>query len=177
MIPSVTLRPYEARDAFALADIYRKGVARLGPRAYRAEQVAAWLSIAPSAQDLDRIYRDGRFTRVALDQSGAPIGFGDLASTGHIHFLYVDPDFAGQGIGRALIAEFLREARRQSLDTVFSDASELARPVLLRAGFKCIARQEREIGGIHIHNYHVCFAVPERERALSQARGRTDGDT
>ncbi len=161
MTPSVTLRPYETGDAGPLAQIYRKGVERLGPRAYRAEQVAAWLSIAPSAQDLDRIYRDGRSTRVALDRTGAPIGFGDLASTGHIHFLYVDPDFAGQGIARALVADFLREARRQSLDTVFSDASELARPVFLRAGFKCIARQECKIGGIHIHNYHMCFAVSE----------------
>ena len=167
---------YEAFK-LALAAIYRKGVERLGPRAYQAEQVAAWLSIAPSVQDLDRIYRDGRFTRVALDPSGAPIGFGDLANTGHIHFLYVDPDFAGQGIGRALVAEFLREARRRSLDTVFSDASELARPVFLRAGFKCIARQEHEIGGVKIHNYHVCFAVPEREQAPSQAEGRSDDDT
>ncbi|WP_111432004.1 GNAT family N-acetyltransferase [Rhodobacteraceae bacterium DSL-40] len=94
-----------------------------------------------------------------------------------MRFLFVDPDFAGQGIGRALVAEFLREARRQSLETVFSDASELARPVFWRVGFKCIARQEREINGICIHNYHVCFAVSERERALSQARGRSDGDT
>lgn len=177
MIPPVTLRPYETGDADALAAIYRNGVERLGPRAYRPEQVAAWLSIAPSAQDLDRIYRDGRFTRVALDQRGVPIGFGDLANTGHIHFLYVDPDFAGQGIGRALVAEFLREAQRQSLDTMFSDASELARPVFLRAGFKCIARQEHEIGGIKIHNFHVCFAVPERERALPQAKGRSDDHT
>lgn len=174
MTRTITLRPYETEDAGALAAIYRKGVERLGPRAYRPEQVAAWLSIAPSAQDLDRIYRDGRFTRVALDQNGAPIGFGDLASTGHIHFLYVDPDFSGQGIGRALVADFLREARCQSLATVFSDASELARPVFLRAGFKCIARQEHQLGGIRIHNYHVCFAVPEQERALSQARGRSD---
>lgn len=177
MTRTITLRPYETGDAGALAAIYRKGVERLGPRAYRPEQVAAWLSIAPSAQDLDRIYRDGRFTCVALDHSGAPIGFGDLANTGHIHFLYVDPDFAGQGIGRALVAEFLREARRQSLDTVFSDASELARPVFLRAGFKCIARQEHQIGGIKIHNYHMCFAVPGPERTLSRRRGRSDGDT
>ncbi|XDA97061.1 GNAT family N-acetyltransferase [Sulfitobacter sp. LCG007] len=100
-----------------------------------------------------------------------------IAGDGHIRFLYVDPDFTGQGIGRALVAELLCEARRRSLDTVFSDVSELARPVFLRAGFKCIARQEREIAGIRIHNHHMCFAVPERERALSQARGRSDGDT
>ncbi|MEQ5872095.1 GNAT family N-acetyltransferase [Sagittula sp. NFXS13] len=160
MNPPISIRSYKKGDAGALADIYRKGVERLGPRAYRPEQVAAWLSIAPSARDLDRIYCDGRFTRVALDQNGAPIGFGDLAKTGHIHFLYVDPDFAGQGIGRALVAEFLRDARCQSLETVFSDASELARPVFLRAGFKCIARQEHAISRTRIHNYHMCFAVP-----------------
>ncbi|WP_162683454.1 hypothetical protein [Rhodobacteraceae bacterium DSL-40] len=79
MTLSFALRPYEESNAAPLAAIYRKGVESLGPNAYRAEQVAAWLSIAPSAQDLDRIYRDGRFTRVASDRNGVPIGFGDLA--------------------------------------------------------------------------------------------------
>ena len=160
MNASVTARPYQARDADALAAIYRKSVERLGPRAYRPHQIAAWLSIAPAASELHHLYSDGRYALVAVKPDGAPVGFGDLAGDGHIRFLYVDPDVAGQGIGRAIVADLLRHAQVRSLKTVFSDASELAQPVFLRAGFKCIARQEREIDGIRIHNFHMCLALP-----------------
>lgn len=173
MTAVATLRPYAEADANALAAIYRKGVERLGPRAYRPEQVAAWLSIAPTASDLNRLYSDGRCALIAVNPDGAPVGFGDLAGDGHIRFLYVDPDFAGRGIGRAIIAALLREASLQSIKTVFSDASELAHPLFLRAGFQCIARQERGINGIRIHNYHVCFAVPGGPRTPLQSEGRS----
>ncbi len=156
---TVTLRPYAEADADALALIYRKGVERLAPRAYRPEQVAAWLSITPQPADLHRIYTDGRHAIVATGPNGAPIGFADLAANGHIRFLYVDPDHAGRGVGRAMIASLLDHARTLTVASVFSDVSEVARPVFERAGFRCIARQEHDIAGTRIHNYHMSAIV------------------
>jgi ribosomal protein S18 acetylase RimI-like enzyme len=48
---------------------------------------------------------DGRDVLVARLAGGAPAGFAAVVR-GHafIHHLYVDPDFAGRGIGRALLA-------------------------------------------------------------------------
>ncbi|KZY30104.1 hypothetical protein A3731_05450 [Roseovarius sp. HI0049] len=128
---------------------------RLGPRGYRPEQVSAWLSIAPDAAEFHRLYCDGRFTLVATEPDGAPIGFSDLARNGHIRFLYVDPDHAGRGLGSALVAALLAQAQRLGLTLVYSDASELARPVFERAGFRCITRQEHEIAGSVVHNFLV----------------------
>ena len=162
---AVTLRPYADSDADALALIYRRGVECLGPRAYRPEQVAAWLSITPQPAEVHRIYTDGRHAIVAAGPDGSPVGFADLAASGHIRFLYVDPDHAGQGVGRALVASLLDRARKLSLPCVFSDASELARPVFERAGFTCIARQEHEIAGTRIHNYHMSVSVPSARSA------------
>jgi putative acetyltransferase len=163
MNASVTARPYQARDADALAAIYRKSVERLGPRAYRPHQIAAWLSIAPAASELHHLYSDGRYALVAVNPDGAPVGFADLAANGHIRFLYVDPDHAGQGVGRAMIADLLDQARLRAMPCVFSDASELARPIFERAGFANIARQEHEISGVRIHNYHMTVSVPRAE--------------
>ncbi|RVT81743.1 GNAT family N-acetyltransferase [Rhodobacteraceae bacterium CCMM004] len=156
----ITLRPYTGSDADALVAIYRKSVRRLGPRAYRPDQVAAWLSVAPDRTEMHRLYTDGRHAIVAVDPNGAPVGFSDLAGNGHIRFLYVDPDHVGRGVGRAMVAALLDHARTLAVVSVFSDASDLARPLFERAGFTCIARQEHRIAGIRIHNHHMSASVP-----------------
>lgn len=153
MTSGLTLRPYESSDAEALSAIYRRAVFQLGPRAYRPDQVAAWLSIAPDAGMLHQIYTDGRHAIVAANGANGLIGFADLADTGHIRFLYVDPDHAGRGIGGALVKNLLEHARDAGVSSVHSDASELARRVFERAGFSCVSRQEHEIEGTWIHNF------------------------
>ncbi|MGK7754149.1 MULTISPECIES: GNAT family N-acetyltransferase [unclassified Roseovarius] len=170
MTSGLTLRPYESSDAEALAAIYCKAVLHLGPRAYGVDQVAAWLSIAPDAITLHQLYTDGRHAVVAADGANEPIGFGDLADTGHIRFLYMDPDHAGRGIGSALVATLLKHAREAGIPNVFSDASELARPVFEKAGFTCVSRQEHEIGGSRIHNFHMRIRVSRDIPSPSRSR-------
>lgn len=163
MKPVFTLRSYDASDADALEAICRAAINRLGPRGYRPEQVSAWLSIAPGAADLHRFYCDGRYTLVAAGPDDRPIGFSDLAGNGHIRFLYVDPDHAGRGVGSALVSGLLGQAHKSGLARVYSNASELARPVFERAGFQCIARQEHEIAGSTIHNFRVRLELPAKD--------------
>ncbi|WP_375174614.1 GNAT family N-acetyltransferase [Pseudooceanicola sp.] len=153
MTSGLTLRLYESSDAEALSAICRKAVIHLGPHAYRPDQVAAWLSLAPDAATLHQIYSDGRHAMVAADVASGPIAFADLTDTGHIRFLYVDPDHAGRGIGAALVKELLEHARDAGICSVWSDASELARRVFERADFACVSRQEHEIAGTWIHNF------------------------
>jgi putative acetyltransferase len=63
------IRRYEARDAGALADLYRRSVEQIGPRDYAEEQVRAWAALCPSPTQIDARNTDGRTTLVAVDET------------------------------------------------------------------------------------------------------------
>ena len=104
------VRAYAERDAAALAATYRSAVQEIGPRDYSCEQVAAWLSLAPSAEQVHSLYTDGRTALVAVDARDQPLAFGDLDSDGHIGYLYCSPEAAGTGVTPS-VYELEAEAR------------------------------------------------------------------
>ena len=71
--------------------------------------------------------------------------------------LYCHPDHAGRGLGRALLEEAEQAARNQGIARLFIEASELARPVFARAGYRLLHRRDFAIataaGEVAIHNY------------------------
>lgn len=157
----VTIRPFQASDAVALAALYVAALEQLARDAYTADQLRAWRAHAPSPAMIRQAYGDGRVALVALDERGAPAGFSDLQCSGHIQFLYTSPHAAGRGVARALLARLEQEARALGLERMFAEASEVALPVFERAGFTCLQRREFEIDGVGIYNYAV-------EKLLSQ---------
>ncbi len=50
---------------------------------------------------------------------------------------------------------FGASARALSLERLFTDANETARPVFERAGFRHLARHDFEIEGVPIHNHEM----------------------
>lgn len=152
---SFHVRRFLATDTDALAAIYRRAVTDLAGADYSQEQLAAWLSIAPTSEALATLYGDGRQTFIAIDQDARAIAFSDLEDDGHIQFLYVDPAFAGRGVATALLAEIDTAARRSNLGRIHAEASETALPVFLRQGFERVHRRDLSITGVSIHNYAV----------------------
>ncbi|SDZ73868.1 GNAT family N-acetyltransferase [Rubrimonas cliftonensis] len=146
------LRPYRAGDAAALCALYRRSVETLGPRAYTARQVAAWASLTPAAADFDGWMADGR-ARVVAEAGDAPLGFCDVERDGHIAMLYCAPEAAGRGVGGALCDAGVGYARGFGAGVVYTEASELARPVFAARGFAATARRQMTVAGVAIHNY------------------------
>jgi putative acetyltransferase len=153
--PGVALRLAEDRDAPHLAGIYRRAVGVTGANYYSAEQVTAWLSLAPSAEQFAAMMADGRLRLVATDADDTPIGFVDLKADGHLHFLYVDPTAGGAGHGAALLTAALAAARRRSVERIYAEASEAALSSFLRQGFRQMERRDLLVAGVPIHNYGV----------------------
>lgn len=142
-----------ADDAEAMAGVYRRSVRALGARDYSAEQVEAWAGQGPDAARFRRKIGDGRRGWVAVDVQGHVCGFVDLEADGHVDFLYVDPDQAGQGIAGKLLAELEQAARSAGLTRLYVEASETARPVFERHGYAAKGRRDFEIGDVAIHNH------------------------
>lgn len=174
------VRRFRESDAPRLTAIYRAAVQERAKDDYSAQQIAAWLSVIPSAQDFAVKYGDGRLALVAEDGAGQAVGFTDLEKDGHIDFLYLHPDWAGQGLAARLIATLESEARCHGLPRIFAEASETALPFFLRQGFRCLARRELRLGAVEIHNYSVekrlVHGWSNRLRACFR-RGRNEGST
>jgi putative acetyltransferase len=147
------IRDYEAEDAPQIARLYYDSARTLGLRRYSPEQVAAW---APAPADPALVHAragDGRTTLVAVGPSGDLLGYGDLETDGHIDHLYCGPDAAGRGVAPALLQALLGRAESAGLPRVFVEASELARGLFERHGFRLVARRDFEVRGVPIHNY------------------------
>ncbi len=146
------LRPYRGADAASLCALYRRSVETLGPRAYSPEQVAAWASLTPAASDFDGWMADGR-VRVVAEAGDAPLGFCDVEPDGHIAMLYCAPEAVGRGVGGALCDAGVGYARGFGAQVLYTEASELARPLFAARGFEALARREVTVAGVAIHNY------------------------
>ncbi|MEQ9259468.1 MAG: GNAT family N-acetyltransferase [Roseovarius sp.] len=158
------IRAYVESDCEALAGIYSRTVARRAVADYTGPQIEAWLSIAPTSQRIAEFYSDGRLALVAVDNRGRPIGFSDMEADGHIQFLYVDPAATGRGVGARLLAEIEAAARQSELARLYSESSETALSVFLKAGFTSLQRRNLVVAGTGIHNYAV------EKRLLAEAR-------
>jgi putative acetyltransferase len=153
-MPKPTLRAYRADDAAALTILYRRSVQHYGPRAYTAEQVAAWAALATVERTAARC-ADGRHVLVAQDDTDGVLGFGDLEADGHLDFLYVAPEAEGLHVGSLLYAALEEHARGLGLAKIFVEASELARPLFERRGFTVLGRNDLDLAGVAIHNYRM----------------------
>lgn len=149
----MNIRPYQPGDAACLEDIFRRAVEIIGAEHYSASQVAAWAGPRVTAAGLHSLYSDGRATFIAVRSRNIPVAFSDLEADGHIDMLYCDPVHARQGIASALLAVIEAEARVAGIERLYTEASEAARPVFVKAGFETRRRRELDVDGVALHNW------------------------
>ncbi|HXC57234.1 MAG TPA: GNAT family N-acetyltransferase [Rhizomicrobium sp.] len=147
------IRSYRDGDAPALVQLFYDSVRQVGRRAYSQAQVEAW---APQVFEPERFAKkatDGRTFLVAVDGRDEPIAFGDLEADGHIDYLFCRPDVVGKGVASALYDHLEETARARAAPRLYTEASELARPLFARKGFIVSARRDFVLNGVAIHNY------------------------
>ncbi|WP_025734014.1 GNAT family N-acetyltransferase [Carnimonas nigrificans] len=152
------IRPFELADAGALADIFHASVREAGIHDYSPEQVEAW---SPSRPDPGTYVRkaNSRTILVAVATNGRVIGYGDIELNGHIDHLYVSPDRVGKGVGSALYAALEDIARKAGITCLFVEASEAAKRLFERRGFRVDARHDFTMNGVAIHNYRMSKSI------------------
>src|SRR5438128_1558332 len=119
MPPTVRNRPLTPADLPHVSLLHSKvfGPGRFARTAYRVrENAPAISSYCRVAVDGERIIAAVRFTKVGIGGTGGALLLGPLA---------VDPEFAGQGYGRALIAEALGEVKDTGVRLVVLVGDEL----------------------------------------------------
>ena len=153
---AAVIRPYRASDAQAVAALTVAAIRTIALRAYTPEQVDAWAARHSVERLLDRAAR-GDVILVAVDESDRAAAYTVLETGGHLDMLYCHPDHAGKGLALALLHAAEAVARAQGVTRLFTEASELARPVFARAGYAMLHRRDFAIPSgeseVAIHNY------------------------
>ncbi|EPL8003558.1 GNAT family N-acetyltransferase [Klebsiella aerogenes] len=141
----LTIRAYSEDDFPALCAIFLRAVRETASRDYSPAQIAAWAQVDESRwrQKL----ADSQVLVAVIDNQ--PVGF-ITAVNDYIDLLFVSPDYARRGIGRALLSQLLT----QFPDVVFTvEASITAKPFFMLMGFNIIAQQSIEARGEWFINY------------------------
>lgn len=150
------IRPFRPADAEPIAALTQAAIRETALRAYSQEQVEAWSSRFSSARVSEWAAR-GDTILVAADSSDRPIAYTVLEADGHLDMLYCHPEHTGKGLALALLEAAETGARAQGVTRLFTEASELARPVFARAGYALLHRRDFAIPfegqEVPIHNY------------------------
>ncbi len=150
------IRPYRPEDAEAIAALTLAAIRTGALRAYSPLQVEAWAARYSVQRLLDAAAK-GDVILVAPDADDRAVAYTVLEAGGHIDMLFCHPDHTRRGLGLALLGEVELAARAQGADRLFTEASELARPVIARAGYDLCHRRDFAIpfeeGEVAMHNY------------------------
>ena len=146
-------RRVASADVPALAALYAHSARTLGPQVYSAEQVAAWQLFAQDAAAFAD-YVLGANTWVAEDAAG-PLGFCGVDAQGEVRSLYVRAAATRAGLGSALLAHALAEARQSGQSRFNACATPFSLQVFHRAGFALAHTVREPFQGVIFERYRV----------------------
>lgn len=135
---ALSFRPYLPKDAEATAELFVASIMELGPEEYSADQCAAWASAAEDVAAFGE--KLGGMLTILAEAKGELVGFASLKDNKQLEMLYVAPEHAGNGIGKALLGVMELLARQRGADALTADASEVAREFFVRFGYEMQAR-------------------------------------
>ncbi len=137
---AISLRPYLPADAKRCADIFRSSIEELAAEDYDADQREAWASRADDEAAFGARLAEALTLLALID--GAVVGFASLKGGEEIDMLFVDPEFARQGVGRTLVDALTKLAEARGAKRLTTEASDVAKPLFDRLGF---AAQKRNL--------------------------------
>lgn len=155
-------------DVPTLAGIYAGAARGLGSWCYTPEQVAAWSSFGADTPAF-RDYVLGPRTWLALPAAGTDglaesgadtvLGFCGIDAEGHVHSLYVRADHNHRGIGTALLAHAMADARGRGLRHFSAWCTLFSEPVFARAGLVVVERPLAEFAGVSFQRCRMATPV------------------
>lgn len=140
-------------DVPALAALYAETARTLGGWCYTAEQVTAWAAFGADTPAF-RDYVLGARTWVAQGEgpadaaAGGVLGFCGIDDGGQVRSLYVRADHNRRGLGTALLAHAMADARQRGLTRFSAWATPFSEAVFLRAGLVVVERPLSDFEGV-----------------------------
>ena len=163
---AVALRPYLPADAKRCAEIFRLSIEELAADDYDEGQREAWASRADDEQAFGAKLAS-ELTLLAVT-GGAIAGFASLKGAEEIDMLFVDPEFARQGVGRTLVDALTKLAEARGAKRLTAEASDVAKPLFERLGFTAQQRNLVRIGDQWLANTTMTNALAGESTPLTR---------
>jgi putative acetyltransferase len=125
------------KDATLLFDVRRRSILELAPSGMSVGEAEAWAKqLAPSG--MERKLRELEIWIAELD--GVVAGWGAIRGD-YLEGLYTAPEYAGQGVGAALLDRLEGLMRGRGVHAVRAEASSNAKAFYLRRGYRATGPQ------------------------------------
>lgn len=134
-----------------ILNVFRLSVARSCSKDYSPEQIAAWLNSAENKERWSKAIDEQYFLLALVNDQ--IVGFGSLKNGDYLDFLYIHPDFQGQGIASALLNTLLDRASGLRKNRVSSHVSITAKPFFQTNGFVVMNKNQNIRGSEVLINY------------------------
>ena len=154
---AVALRPYLPADAKRCAEIFRLSIEELAADDYDEQQREAWASRADDEKAFGAKLAS-ELTLLAMIE-GAIAGFASLKGAEEIDMLFIDPEFARQGVGRTLVDALTKLAEARGAKRLTAEASDVAKPLFERLGFTAQQRNLVRMGDQWLANTTMTKAL------------------
>jgi putative acetyltransferase len=140
---TVALRPYLPADGKRCAVIFRSAIEEIASEDYSEGQCEAW---AARADDEPAFVKNlaAMLTLVATED-GEIVGFASLKGADHVEMIFVDPEYARQGVGATLLDALEKIARARGATKLTAEVSDTAKPLFDARKFQSQQRNIKQI--------------------------------
>lgn len=159
------IRDFIQGEESVLHAVFYSSVHELARGEYERVQLEAW---APRLYDATKWGERIRKNRPFVAEIGGTVaGFADLQVSGHIDLFFVSAQFAGRGVGGALMEHIHRVARRRRISALTADVSLTAEPFFARYGFVVERRKVVVVNGVPLRNARMRKNLDDALRSRS----------
>lgn len=151
-MPDYRLRVYQPGDLEAVAGIYHDAIALVQPALYSPEQTRAWSSFVEDRPAF-REWIESSLILVAMDESGAPVGFGGILESRHISAIFTAPAHHRKGIATRILDALIRVAKENNTEELTTAASAYSRPLFEQFGFTLSEVETKIFRGVSFERY------------------------
>jgi len=149
----MNLRQITIKDQIILKRIYFDSIQSIDEKIYNKEQKLAWSSQAWINQEFHKSITKGKgFIAEDLNKE---IGFAIRYPNNKLSLLYVRGNFRRKGIGNILIKAIEKEAFKEGISSIETDASLLSYKLFLKNNWKKISKEKIIIQNIQFCRYKM----------------------
>lgn len=153
MVKKILLRKASLDDAPAIIELYTETVLSVCVNDYTKEQLEIWANLGRDSKRWENRICSQFFIVAEIESSMA--GFASLTPENYLDVFYVSKNHQGMGVANILFGAIQEKALASAGLIIRADVSITAKPFFEKQGFRLIKKQDNEIGGLVIANYHM----------------------
>jgi len=149
----MNLRQITIKDQLELKKVYFDSIQSLDEKIYSQEQKRAWSSQAWNNPNFDNSIIQGKGWLIS--KQGIIIAFAARFPTERVSLFYCKGKFQRKGYGFKLLQKLEDEAKKEGLDSLYTEASLISYELFLKNKWKIIRKEKVTINKIFFERYKM----------------------